>query len=361
MSESQVSLVPSRFLASRGSNRAFKIPGVEDVAIGRTNANSIPDAIPDGHVLVLVGAFSCNYRDRAVAESLSAELNSSSRNVFVGFGSEFVGTVVRLGSEVKTLAEGDVVIPDCSYGEPVAGVVRGIPTNFASSRYLCVPAAKLRRSNLLLSRSELACFSLGAQTALSMCRRSGFEAGEEVGITAGRSSTSMYLIQAVLAMGGRPVVFSSNVLPDYLSGLSPRIEWIQYSGQGRNMELRSVLGDRRFGVMLDPFFDVYAPQLLPQMAFGGSYVTCGVAAQGSAGRAAPRPELASVVFEAMLANVSVITNCLGLEEDLSRAIEFAEEGTMRPLGLATFHASAVDRFASSVFGSSVGPKSVCEY
>lgn len=361
MSESQVSLVPSRFLASRGSNRGFQIPVVENVTIGRTNANSIPRAIPQGHVLVLVSAFSCNYRDRAVAESLSAELNASGKNAFIGFGSEFVGTVVRVGSEVKSLAEGDVVIPDCSYGEPGVGVVRGIPTNFASSRYLCVPASKLRRSKLLLTRSELACFSLGAQTAVSMCRRSGFDPGEEVGITAGRSSTSMFLIQAVLAMGGRPVVFSSGAVPDYFGALSARIEWVQFSRQERDVELRSVLGDRRLGVVLDPFFDVYAPHLLPQMAFGGRYVTCGIAAQGSAGNDAPRPELASVVFEAMLGNVSVVANCLGLEEDLSRAIEFAQEGTMRPLGVQTFHASEVNRFSRVVFGSDLGPKSVCEY
>ena len=83
-------------------------------------------------VLVRMEAFSCNYRDAGILFTSYGALCSLEKPGFMHFGSDFVGIVETVGSEVTAVKPGQRVMPDSSYPqdrEPVAG--DGIPTNKA--------------------------------------------------------------------------------------------------------------------------------------------------------------------------------------------------------------------------------------
>lgn len=92
----------------------------QDILCGSVTINTprfdIFDPRNANYVLVQVNAFSCNYRDKAliIRAAEKMEMQEDARP-FAFFGSDFVGTVKAVGSNVSDLRAGMRVIPDCAY------------------------------------------------------------------------------------------------------------------------------------------------------------------------------------------------------------------------------------------------------
>ena len=79
-----------------------------------------------------------------------------------------------------------------------------------------------------------------------------------------------------------------------------------------------------FDCIIDPFFDLHIGKLIPSLASGGRYITCGFYDQYSSliGKEFQYQGLTtSDIFATMLLkNIQIIGNCLGNTEDLQNAI-----------------------------------------
>jgi NADPH:quinone reductase-like Zn-dependent oxidoreductase len=80
--------------------------------------------------------------------------------------------------------------------------------------------------------------------------------------------------------------------------------------------------------VLDPFCDVHFGLSAKLLAFGGRYVTCGVTGTGPS-RMATAQDYGAALVSMIQKNVTVITNCLGRQDDLEFAIELCAAGRLR--------------------------------
>src|SRR5207253_1162982 len=96
-------------------------------------------------------------------------------------------------------------------------------------------------------------------------------------------------------------------------------------------ELRAVVDAiGGFDRVCDPFFDLHIERVLPIMASGGRYVTCGCHEQfAAASRTAARLDAVRVLQIALLRNLSIIGNCLGRTEHLVSALGDRTAGALR--------------------------------
>ncbi len=80
-------------------------------------------------VVVKVQAFSCNYRDRSLIHHFAEQCQTLSGNqkyFYSPVGSEFVGRVVKIGSEVSLVRVGDRVMSDNCYPFKPDGSIGGV-------------------------------------------------------------------------------------------------------------------------------------------------------------------------------------------------------------------------------------------
>lgn len=278
------------------------------------------------HVLVRVDAFSCNYRDKSLI------VESASRMALHGwptrdhFGSEFAGTVVAVGDSVSRWKVGDRVMADGAYpGAAIPGIASGIVTNQASSGWVRTHQDRLAAIPHRMSTEVAAGFSLGAQTAASMIRRSGVRTGDRVLVASGRSSTSLFLITALNQLGAEVVVSSTTAWSDAEKSFVAPATVIS-----TDVDLASDVGygsTGAFDVVMDPFFDLNLARAVPLLRMWGRYVTCGMQRQHRLFEPATRPqgiEIESALLHVVINNLSIIGNCIGLSEDLSSALETFE-------------------------------------
>ena len=314
-----------------------------------------PDApAQSASVLVRVRALSCNYRDRSILRLM--EHVPAGR--FSGMGSEFVGHVVAVGANVRTLRVGDRVIPNHHYsGQPAprSEPREGVVTNQASRAVHVIPAAQLVPIPDAMSDEVAACFSLGAQTAYSMVRRLGIRPGTNVLVTAGRSSTSLFAI-AALRQHHVTVSVTTSAIDDHdaLRRLGA-VNIIHLPRQGRAAEpdplAAAAAGVGGFDYVIDPFFDLHVRRAVEVMNPFGSYITCGLAVQnaGSERPAVPMPPLDSILFAAMLRNLTLLGNCIGLGTDLVRAVDDYASGRLTTVVDSVFTGDAVAAFLSRTY------------
>ncbi|KOO46497.1 alcohol dehydrogenase catalytic domain-containing protein [Priestia koreensis] len=283
------------------------------------------------YVLVRVTAFSCNYRDKALlVENYNSIIRSD--RLFVPFGSEFSAEVVAVGKGVDEFEIGDGVISDCSYPySGKEGVLPGVATNFASMGWLRLHKKKLIKKPNTLTESEGACFSLGAQTAAGMIRRSGIlENGGNPLVLSARSNTSLFIIKQLLSYGVTPLCLST-------SGWNE--EEIQAIQPSRVMSLSSALNnegncmsDQQITHVFDPFFDMNIGYALHFLQTGGTYITCGIRDQHPLlSNETPKDAEATVrgaLEMSIVKNVAILGNCLGSREDLEGAIQLQTKSEM---------------------------------
>jgi NADPH:quinone reductase-like Zn-dependent oxidoreductase len=282
-------------------------------------------------VLVRKRGFSLNYRDRAFI--LGAALHAPAER-FAVLGSEFVGEVVASGPDARGLRPGDRVIADNSYPESsVPGVLGGIPGNMLSKELQVLHAAKLARIPDNMSDAEAAAFSIGAQTTFSMLRKLALRPGAAVLVTGGRSNTSLFAINALLAHASeQPFEIYASTTSQHseqkLRALGVvdviRIEPANPSFIDHPVAQQVMRSHGGFDAVIDPFYDIHLLPAVPVMRQGGRYTTCGLYDQtghlvGRPRRTVP-PAVAGVMSRIMINNLQIIGNCLGLTGDLERAL-----------------------------------------
>ena len=295
-----------------------------------------PEPVFDPHaaanhsmVLVRKRGFSLNYRDRAFV--LGTALNAPAGS-FAVLGSEFVGEVVACGRGAHGLRPGERVIANNAYpysGEP--GAPPGIPGNMLSKELQILHAGKLARVSERMSDAEAAGFSIGAQTTFSMIRKLALVSGSVVLLAGGRSNTTLFAIHALKAHAFAPAQI-------YVSTTSERSEQaLRALGVAEVIRIdpakpsfidhpvvQQVMRDRGgFDAVIDPFYDIHLIPAVAAMKQGGRYITCGVYDQTGhlvGKRRTDPPPVSGVMHRVMVNNLQIIGNCLGLTEDLERAL-----------------------------------------
>jgi NADPH:quinone reductase-like Zn-dependent oxidoreductase len=272
-------------------------------------------------VFVRILGFSCNYRDRSLI-SLFSRRKAQGR--FYIIGSEFVGDVIAVGSNVSALAPGDRVIADNAYiGAGHCGC-QGIPTNHSSREFAIFPSEQLFKVSKSMPLAAATSFSVAAQTVYSMLRKARIDRGGRVLLTGGRSNTSLFAISALRRSGSEIIVVTRSAEAKHqLLDAGAHDVVVLKNGHSTSDAL-----SRRVGlvdVVLDPFCDIYLPLVLPCLRGGGRYVTCGLYAQGTDsltdpdGMAGPRTWHALTV--GLINNLEIHLNCLGTTGDLTAAYQ----------------------------------------
>jgi NADPH:quinone reductase-like Zn-dependent oxidoreductase len=208
------------------------------------------------------------------------------------------------------------------------GVAPGIPGNHGSREYQILHEAKLMKIPDEMSDEVGAAFSIGAQTTYSMIRRLELKKGEAVLVTAAKSNTSLF---AISALRNHPVdvyaTSTSSLFEAELTRLGVRRLFIIDPEKPflEHPELqKTAIELRGFQAVIDPYFDLFLRPSIPVMGTGARYITCGLYDQylDLIGKpAAYTPAGGAELTLLMLKNLSVIGNCIGLTDDLSRATE----------------------------------------
>ena len=318
----------------------FAFPALEiDEMVVRCGIIRTPDPAFDPRapehartVLARVRAFSCNYRDKG----FMFDLQKQPADRFFVIGSEFVAEVEEVGPEVESLRPGDRVIGQNHYtGRPSPdGIREGIPTNHASRERQVLAEQKLVRIPASMPDEVAAGFSIGAQTAYSMVRKLAPQPGEHVLVTSATSNTSLFAIGALRGCGVH--IYATTSSRDADERLRSRgVASVIHVGGGE-AGFRDHAGLERiardiggFDCVVDPYFDLHLEKAVQLMAPFGRYITCGFAGQnpGAARRSGVKPvDMRGVMLQAMTKNLTLFGNCIGLREDLERALRDYDAG-----------------------------------
>ncbi|WUR13705.1 zinc-binding alcohol dehydrogenase family protein [[Empedobacter] haloabium] len=279
-----------------------------------------PDHAHD--VLVRVHAFSCNYREKG-------RLLQAARREAGGYlvlGSEFAGTVVKVGAAVDDLRPGDRVFGNGAVD--VTDAHPGLTTQRASQQLQVLPRAKLLRFPAAMPFATAAAFSVGAQTAYALVRRLRPARGAQVAVTAASSNTALFAIAALVARGHdvHALTTSADSVPA-LRALGVRDCCVLAREQPAEPLLQAYLaahGLAQFDAVIDPFMDIYLRKLVRHLRRGGTYITCGVYQQFSEDvpdafmeQGLPLDEVFSLIIRK---NLGLIGNNLGTTGDLEEAL-----------------------------------------
>ncbi len=305
-----------------------------------------PDFDPSGRdrdgVLVRTEAFSCNYRDAALAQRALA---NGRPDGFYVIGSELSGMVIACGEEVTDLEPGARVVVNSGYG-PGEPQPWGMPTNHASRELHVLARQKVHEVPQAMSAIEAAAFSLGAQTSAAMVRRADVGRGDEVLVTSASSNTSLFIISALHDVGC--VVSALTSSGPNLDALAERGASRVYDGSDQD-DLDRLVADakqrRGFEAVLDPFADVNLPRTLRLAGFGARIVTC-----GSRRRPAPSDvgNIEGALHALVRKQVSIIGSCLGTTADLAAGVERWTRGAL-PVPIDSVHAESAGNFFRRTF------------
>lgn len=313
-----------------------------------------PAPLGDREVRVRVGAFSCNYRDKG----LLAKLAYAPPSRFFVVGSEFAGRVVAVGAAVRRLRVGDRVVSNHHFtgaGVDADGVPEGIVTNHASRELQTVHENKLLALPDAMTDAEAAAFSLGAQTAYSMVRRVGLARGTRALVTAARSNTSLFVIQALAGVGVEVHALTSRAADaERLRAAGATLVVVsEHALDAQRAALEPHVGAGYDGVF-DPFFDAHLELAVEALAPCGAYITCGFVSQspGAASEAGLAPLRGEAIMaRAMIKNITLMGNCIGHTADLERALLDFEGGRLRPVVDSVYGLGQAEAFLERTYTS----------
>lgn len=312
----------------------------------------------ESHVLLKIKAFSCNYRDMNL---IFSALTKGPGESFYSIGSEFVGEVLEIGSKVTSVRVGDRVIGDCFYyGGGRTPAPQGVVTNHASKEYQVVLASKVIRIPAPMPDDVAASFTIGAQTTYSMVRKLGLEPGANVLVTAAKSNTSLFAINALKAQGLN--VYATTTSPqhaDKLKELGIKELFVvdpSLDNFIKHEQIRDVIIETGgFDGVIDPFFDIHLPKVLDVMGPGAKYVTCGLHEQYQKvigqSTSYPQVSLKTVLLKAMFKNLHIIGNCIGTTSDLQRALNDYSSKSLPVVVDSTFCGKQAGAFLDRTYNS----------
>jgi NADPH:quinone reductase-like Zn-dependent oxidoreductase len=309
------------------------------------------------NVLVRVRAFSLNYRDKNRIFTMAVK---GSENGFYVVGSEFVAEVLDVGHGVTGLAPGDRVIGNNSYpSSGWDGLAPGIPTNHASKEVQLFHQAKLIKIPTSMPDEVAASFSIGAQTTYSMIRRLEMFDGANVLVTSGKSNTSLFAINALKNHNVNVYVTSSS--RRFLCELEQRgvKQMFVVPPECRNFVEHSEIAEKvmpsgGFHFVIDPYFDLHLSRVLDAMAIGAKYITCGLYDQYLKliqQPALPKYGTGRELVTAMLKNLQINGNCIGLTSDLQKAIGDFDAGALDVIVDSVFSGSQISEFLDRTYNS----------
>ncbi|MCW5315515.1 zinc-binding dehydrogenase [Nostoc sp. KVJ3] len=309
-------------------------------------------------VLVKKTAFSCNYRDKAII--FEATINAP-EDSFLVVGSDFVGIVIDMGSEVTGLKIGDRVIANNAYPESgFPGVQAGIPSNSESKEYQVFHQVKLMKIPPQMPDEVAAAFSIGGQTSYSIVRKFNPTKGSNILVTAAKSNTSLFVINALKKYGVNIYATStSRVFAEELTALGVKEVILVESKPNsllENESIQKIVSETGgFNCVFDPFFDLYLGQAVELMATGGKYITCGLYDQYyNCINQSFTPfslDLNRIMSSVMVKNLEIIGNCIGLTEDLEDAIQDYVSGNLKVIIDSAFSGKKIGAFFERTYNA----------
>lgn len=314
----------------------------------------------DYKVVVRKKAFSCNYRDKCIIFK-TAKQASQEEDIFFPIGSDFVAEVIDIGAKVTNLKIGDRVIGNNAYPyADVKGVNPGIPSNSGSKEYQILHQTKLIKVPPQMSDTEAAAFSIGAQTSYSVIRKLSPRRGANILITAAKSNTSLFVINALKkykvniyatttsklfveelkAMGVKEVIVVDKK-PDSLL---------------KNQSIQTIFQETGgFDCVFDPFFDIYLSQSIDLLGFNGKYITCGLYDQyfNIIGQEliSTDSNINKIMSSIIIKNIQIIGNCLGTTEDMNHALEDYISGNLKIIVDSVFTGNQVGEFLDRTYNA----------
>jgi NADPH:quinone reductase-like Zn-dependent oxidoreductase len=314
---------------------------------------------PENHhrVLVRVGAFSLNYRDKNRIFSMAMK---GVENGFYVVGSEFVAEVLEVGSGVTELAVGDRVIGNNSYpSSGWDGVMPGVPTNHASKEFQVFHEAKLIKIPASMPDETAASFSIGAQTTYSMIRRLEIFDGANVLVTSAKSNTSLF---AINALKNRNVnVYATSTSQRFGCELTRQHvkELFVVAPECRNFLEHPGIAEvvkqsGGFHFVIDPYFDLHLSRVLDAMAVGGKYITCGLYDQYLTliqKEGQPTYRTGRELITVMLKNLQIMGNCIGLTSDLQKAVDDYTANALDVMVDSAFSGPQLSEFLDRTYNS----------
>ncbi|MEZ7497838.1 zinc-binding alcohol dehydrogenase family protein [Flavobacterium sp. Arc3] len=291
---------------------------------------------PDNRVLVKKKGISCNYRDKTLILNYDKQLNILGEKGEVAFsyiGSEFVGEVIDIGKNVKSLKIGDRVVANATYPSYSDDYIGGLPSNHASRRIDDFKENKLIKIPDVLSDEIASAFVVGAFTAYSMIRKV-VKPNAKILVTAAKSNTSLAVISALRNFPVEVYAMTSS---------SDNCDILYENGVKKifvvNHELDNYLDDKDifefvkekglFDAVIDPLFDIHLGKVIKLMNNDAKYVTCGLYNQFPTfldTKFNQKNSFEDVIKLAMIKNISIIGNCIGLKEDFDLALEHFIDG-----------------------------------
>ena len=304
-------------------------------------------------------AFSCNYRDKSLTLGrleVMEEAGLKSKPKFYALGSEFSAEVVAIGKNVKNFSIGDRVIGNGNYPSEHPDARPGLPSNHGSKEYEALHFTKVIKIPDNMSWEVGACFTVGAQTTYSMLRKLNLQPGEKVLITSATSNTSLFAINALRNMDVEVYALTTrDTFKKALLGMGvnevfvidPTVALIQQPQIIQH--LRSTR--RLFSAVVDPFYDIYFEQVMDLLEMGGRYTTCGMYQQHEKMTGNGDRGLISALYKVLTKNIIVYGNCLGSTQDLQRALNDYQKGTLQVVMDETFMGDQVEAFFDRTFNS----------
>jgi NADPH:quinone reductase-like Zn-dependent oxidoreductase len=199
---------------------------------------------------------------------------------------------------------------------------------------------------LSLPDVDAAAFAVGAQTAYALARRAAAAGARRALVLSASSNTSLYAIQALANRGIE--VAAATTRP----ATAPRLHDLG----AREVLCRDAVQADRYDCVIDPYFDLHLPWALTCLTPGGSYFSCGLAAQfdppaRERARARPMP-LGDVLGLATVRNVAIVGHCLGRRADLDAALADYQAGRLRVPVDSTFAGDDVAPFLERTYAAS---------
>lgn len=304
---------------------------VEEEDLNLINCND-----PDNRVLVRKRGFSCNYRDKTLIlnyDNQIKKLADKEEYSFSYIGSEFVGEVIEIGKNIQKLKVGDRVVANATYPSYSNDYIGGLPSNHASRRIDDFKENKLIKIPNILSDEIASAFVIAAFTGYSMIRKV-VKPNAKILITAAKSNTSLAVINALRNF---PVsvyaMTSSKNNNDVLYDLGVKEVFVV------NHNLKDYLEDDNiakfirdkgfFDAVIDPLFDIHLRRVIKLMNYDAKYVTCGLYNQFPNFLKTDFNEFGTfteTIKLAMIRNISIIGNCIGLKDDFDLALHHFKQG-----------------------------------
>ncbi|RFS26885.1 zinc-binding alcohol dehydrogenase family protein [Chitinophaga silvatica] len=312
-------------------------------------------------VYVRKTAFSLNFRDKALCFTAARYLQNQGNQSYWPIGSDFCGIVEKVGPGVKTLKVGDRVIPNYAY--PYSGfpnVYPGVGTNSSSKEYEVFHYSKLISIPESMSDEIGGAFTIGAQTSFGIINKLNLRGDEDILITSGTSSTSLSILSAIKNKVGKICVCTSrkeciqklkDLGADDVIIMEDRYNMLNSEQLKIQIEKRS-----GFDIIVDPFSDVYLPQLISSLHYGGKYITCGIFEQMPYENKPNSNQSVQSILELMInltiRNAQIIGNCLGEKQDLINAISGFQDNEFNIVIDSVFDFSNIGKFVHRSFSES---------